>query len=233
VAFVDQRSPLAALAGAVSAGVALAIGEVVSVLGPQGQSLVGSVAGEVVDRTPGSVIHSAIEALGTNDKPVLLTLITLICLLLGAVAGVVGLRRRSVITPIFLLAALLGLLAGWHDPLATRWVVVVAAIAAAISGSVTLQILLRRMPTRASTAPDSLTTGGSAPGAVPIPAAGAGSRRSFFALTAGLGAGAVVVAAGGRALSDRSRSGSVGTSASPCPRFLLDHSHQQASMYQV
>ena len=52
---VDRETLNAAVAGVVSAGLALGVGELLSALGTPGQSLVGSVAGEVVDRTPGSV----------------------------------------------------------------------------------------------------------------------------------------------------------------------------------
>ena len=202
---MDQRNPLSALAGVVSAGLALATGEMVSALGPQGQSLVGSVAGEIVDRTPGSIIHRAIEALGTNDKPVLLTLIVVVCLTLGAATGVVGLRRPSVVAPTFALAALGGVVAGWRDPLTAHWVVLVAAAAAAVVGTITLRFLLGRVP-RSAQAPT-----------VVVPGAGTGSRRSFLSATAGFGAGAVVLAAAGRALGDRPRALTGGPAGSPPP----------------
>jgi DMSO/TMAO reductase YedYZ molybdopterin-dependent catalytic subunit len=219
---VDQRPQLAALAGAVSAGFALAIGELVSALGPQGQSLVGSVAGEIVDRAPGSLIHAAIEALGTNDKPVLLTLIVVVCLGLGAATGAVGLRRRSIVVPTFLVASLLGAVAGWRDPLTAHWVVIAAALAAAAGGAITLRVLLARVPAApsvadTSAASPSASAGNGSPAALRVPGVGAGSRRSFLTLTAGLGVGAVALAAGGRALSDRSRIASGGTASAPPP----------------
>ena len=209
---VDRDTPTAALAGVASAGLALGVGELLSALGTSGQSLVGSVAGEVVDRTPGSVIHRAIEALGTNDKPVLLTSIVVVCLVLGAVVGVFGRTRPRLIAPVFLSAALLGVLTGLRDPLTTNWAVVVSALGAATAGILCLRLLLRRLP-RITTADRSSV---SAP-AVPIPGAGTGSRRSFFALTGAVGLGAVAVAAGGRALSDRSTGFTAGRSATPPP----------------
>jgi DMSO/TMAO reductase YedYZ molybdopterin-dependent catalytic subunit len=196
----------------VSAGLALGVGELISALGTSGQSLVGSVAGEVVDRTPGSVIRQAIDALGTNNKPVLLTIIVVVCLALGAVVGLLGRTRPRMITPIFLAAALVGILTGLRDPLTTHWVVVVAAIGAAVAGVVSTRVLLGRL---AELSPADRTTQ-SAP-ALPIPGAGTGSRRSFFALTGTVGLGAVAVAAGGRALSHRSTGFAAGGPATPLP----------------
>jgi DMSO/TMAO reductase YedYZ molybdopterin-dependent catalytic subunit len=191
---------------------ALGVGELFSAFGSSGQSLVGSVAGEVVDRTPGSVIHRAIEALGTNDKPVLLTIIVLVCLALGAVVGVVGRNRSGLIAPVFLGAALLGIFTGLRDPLTSNWVVIVSALAAAAAGIVALRVLLGRLAQLSPAAP----TPPSNP-AVPVPGTGTGSRRSFFALTGTVGLGAVAVAASGRALSNRSTGFTSGGSATPPP----------------
>lgn len=208
---MPRRTPLAALAGAVSAGLALGVGELVSALGSRGQSLVGSVAGEVVDRTPGSVIHAAIEALGTSDKPVLLSIIVVVCVGLGAVAGILGLRHRWLITVMFLGAALLGIVTGWRDPLTSHGVVVLAALAAAGTGIGALRLLLARLPE----SPESGAAAGS--DSVPVPGVGTGSRRAFFGLTGTLGLGAVALAAGGRALSDRSRTVAGGGARTPRP----------------
>lgn len=214
---MKQNPLLAAFAGTVSAAVALGVGELLSALGTPGQSLVGSVAGEVVDRTPGPIIHSAIEALGTNDKPVLLTIIVVACLALGALMGVLGRRHQRVIAPVFGAAALLGIGAGLHDPLTSRWVVVLAALGAAVAGTTTLRLLLQRIPVDEFETAPAFTE--SEPRATPItvPGAGTGSRRSFFALTGAVGVGAVALAAGGRALSNRSTGLTTGGSASPPP----------------
>ncbi|MBU6328851.1 MAG: molybdopterin-dependent oxidoreductase [Acidobacteria bacterium] len=214
---MPRRTPLAALAGAVSAGLALGVGELVSALGSRGQSLVGSVAGEVVDRTPGSVIHAAIEALGTSDKPVLLSIIVVVCVGLGAVAGILGLRHRWLITVMFLGAALLGVLTGLRDPLTSRWVVVLAALGAAATGIVVLHVLLSRLPADATAIDAPADAEGVAATPVPIPGRGTGSRRAFFALSGTVGLGAVALAIGGRALSDRSRTVAGGGARTPRP----------------
>src|SRR5690242_1117623 len=95
---------LAQLAGLVAAGVALGVGELVSGLGHQGQSLVGSVGGEVIDLSPGPLVRTGIDSLGTADKPVLLTTIVVLCIVLGAAVGSAA-RRRPWIGPVSFSAA--------------------------------------------------------------------------------------------------------------------------------
>jgi DMSO/TMAO reductase YedYZ molybdopterin-dependent catalytic subunit len=192
---------LARLAGVVAAGVALGVGELVSAAGTQGQSLVGSVGGEIIDQAPGSLVRTGIDSLGTSDKPVLITTIVVVCLALGALVGPAA-RRRPWIAPVtFGIAAALGMAAGVRDPLADHTVTVVAALLAATAGSVTLLLLLRQLPATAPAA--ERATGGAAP--LPRPGRGTADRRSFLTWTATAGAVGVVAAAGGRALAGRSR----------------------------
>src|SRR5437016_3284221 len=74
-----RRRTLDSIAGVGAAAVALGVSELVAgVL--RGPSLVVAVGNAVVDFTPGPVVKSAIEALGTNDKPVLLVLVTIVSL---------------------------------------------------------------------------------------------------------------------------------------------------------
>jgi DMSO/TMAO reductase YedYZ molybdopterin-dependent catalytic subunit len=133
----------AGLAGAVAAGVALAVGELVSAFGEPGQSLVGGVGNEIVDRAAGGLVRFAIEAFGTADKAVLVVGIVLVCLLAGAWVGRLSLDRPWVGPTAFGGFALVGVVAGVRDPLASDGVVVIAAIAAAAAGTITLRVLLR------------------------------------------------------------------------------------------
>ncbi|HZD68810.1 MAG TPA: hypothetical protein VFA45_07805, partial [Actinomycetes bacterium] len=60
-----------ALAGAVSAVVALGVTELLAGLLPGTPSLLRSVASVVIDRAPGGLVRAGIAALGARDKPVL------------------------------------------------------------------------------------------------------------------------------------------------------------------
>ena len=192
---------LARLAGVASAGVALGVGELLSATGNPGQSLVGSVGGEVIDQAPGSLVRAGIDSLGTADKPVLVTTIVVVCLGLGALVGPAA-RRRPWVGPVaFGTVALLGMLAGLRDPLADDAVTVLAALSAAVSGSVTLSLLLRRLP---DDAPVPAATG-AAP--IPQPGRGVADRRAFLTWTGTAGAVGVAAAVGGRALAGRPRPG--------------------------
>jgi hypothetical protein len=70
---------MARLAGLASAGLALGVGELVASTGSTGQSLVGSVGSEVIDRAPAPLVRFGIEQFGTNDKAVLVGTIVVIC----------------------------------------------------------------------------------------------------------------------------------------------------------
>jgi DMSO/TMAO reductase YedYZ molybdopterin-dependent catalytic subunit len=190
---------LARLAGLVAAGVALGVGELVSAAGSPGQSLVGSVGGEVIDRAPGSAIRTGIDALGTSDKPVLLTTIVVVCLAVGALVGPVVRRRPWVGPVVFGVAAALGAGAGLRDPLAQDGVTVVAALAAAASGATTLALLLRLLP-----APAAGPREEARPDPLPRPGTATADRRAFLTWTGVAGGAGVVLALGGRALADRS-----------------------------
>ncbi|HEY6531474.1 MAG TPA: hypothetical protein VIY72_04165, partial [Acidimicrobiales bacterium] len=160
---------LARLAGVVSAGVALGVTELVGGTATPAQSLVGSVGGEIIDNAPAVVVRGAIDALGTSDKPVLLTLVVLVCLGLGAVVGTAA-RRRPWVGPVaFSAAGLLGMLAGFNDPLADDTVTVVATVLAVVAGSGTLALLLRLLPAPAPMTADTDADTDTAAAPAPIP----------------------------------------------------------------
>jgi DMSO/TMAO reductase YedYZ molybdopterin-dependent catalytic subunit len=203
---------LARLAGVVAAGVALGVGELVSGTGNPGQSLVGSVGGEIIDQAPGSLVRTGIDSLGTADKPVLVTTIVVVCLALGAWVGPAARRRPWVGWLAFGAAALEGMVAGLRDPLADHAVTVLAAVAAAVAGSVTLTLLLRRLPADVPVGPAPL----------PQPGTGAADRRTFLTWTGTAGAVGVVAAVGGRALAARTPPSSTATTVVlPVPTATL------------
>ena len=87
------------LAGAVAAGVALGFGELIEGISDDIPSLVVAVGEVVVDYTPGDAVAASIETLGSNQKSVLLTGITIVALLFGGVLGDLSKRRSRLIRP--------------------------------------------------------------------------------------------------------------------------------------
>ena len=186
---------------------ALAVGELVSAFGRHGQSLVGGVGNEIVDRAAGGTVRFAIETFGTADKTVLVISIVVISLLLGAWLGRLSLTRAWAAPVGFGLFGLVGLIAGVRDPLSSDGVVIVAAVMAVAAGIVTLRVLApcgshrprladcdgSRRGVRGHRASDR-TTGRrqSAP------------RRAFFGWAGAAGAFAATVTVGARSLTNRS-----------------------------
>jgi DMSO/TMAO reductase YedYZ molybdopterin-dependent catalytic subunit len=195
----------AALAGVVAAGSGLGVGEVVSAFGQPGQSLVGGVGNEIVDRAAGGTVRFAIDTLGTANKPALVGGIVLICLALGAAVGRASLRRGWIGPLAFGAAAAVGVVAGVRDPLADSTVVVVAAVLAALAGIATLRVLLPLVepaPRRSGWLP--VATTGTVTATIERPDNPTAPRRAFFAWAGAAGAFAVAAAGGARALRGRS-----------------------------
>jgi DMSO/TMAO reductase YedYZ molybdopterin-dependent catalytic subunit len=177
--------------------VALSVGEVVSAFGPSGQSLVGAVGNEIVDRAAGGIVRFAIELFGTADKTVLVIGIVLISLLLGAWLGRLSLRRPWAGPLGFAVFGVLGLVAGIRDPLSSDAVVVAAVVCAVGAGSVTLWVLLRVA-----------RLGGISPvspaGPRERPGDDKATRRAFIGWTGAAGAFSVTAVLAARSLSGRS-----------------------------
>ncbi len=160
-------------AGVVSAGLALAIGELVDGMSEAQPSLVVAVGELIADYTPGNVVAASIDNLGSNQKWVLLTGITVVTLLAGGVLGRAAVRgRRDLVFGGF---AAFGLLGGWataRNPFssaAVSWLV--AALATGI-GLAALLFLTSRMR----------------PGSAPASGLGAG-RPEPAPASVGLGSG--------------------------------------------
>jgi hypothetical protein len=125
----------AQIAGAVAAGMALAVGEVVTAMGGNGQSLVGSVGSAFIDQAGGDVARTAINIFSTGDKPALIVGIVIISLLIGAALGSAS-RRRPWAGPVgFAAFGLVGVVASSRDELASTGLAVVAAVLAVAAGS--------------------------------------------------------------------------------------------------
>jgi DMSO/TMAO reductase YedYZ molybdopterin-dependent catalytic subunit len=179
-----------AVAGFIGAGIALGAGELLSGFSAKVPSLVIAVGELFVDKTPGAVVESGIQAAGTNDKPVLLLTIVVASLLVGALVGKAALtnRRRSDIG--FLIFGLFGAWAAQRNPFASTGWAIVAALAAAAAGALTVRVLLgvASLPQVASR-----TEPRAAADAFP-------ARRAFLGLTGAAAVAALGASALGRSL---------------------------------
>ncbi len=106
-----------ALAGMVSAALALAFGELIASITNKTTSLVLAVGEFIVDITPGDLVRSSIETLGNSQKIILLTGVTILSIFFGGLLGLLSKRRPEIS---YLLFISFGVFGGWtlnRDPL--------------------------------------------------------------------------------------------------------------------
>ena len=202
----------AQLAGAVAAGVALGVGEIVTGFGSRNQSLVGSVGNEFIRDSGGGVARTAIRVLGTADKPSLVLGIVVVSLLFGALLGGAARRRPWIAVVGFAGFGLVGILASADDPLASTGLAVFAAICSVVAGLLTLFALLHvaRTGHLLPTAPPP-SNPSNRPINAPVdrgvrarPTDATATRRAFFGWAAGAAAFGAATALAGRSLRARS-----------------------------
>jgi DMSO/TMAO reductase YedYZ molybdopterin-dependent catalytic subunit len=187
------------LAGAVAAGLAVAVAEFLGGLAGlvtgSAVTLVGAVGDWFIDTIGRPLAAPAIDALGGWSKPLLVVGIVAVCLVLGALVGVASDRRRHLAALAFGAAGLAGAAAAIGVEGASVAGAVVAAGGGAISGWWALGWLLR-VGTGQSALP--MTTTRSLI-AEPMTQVGTTRRRflGFAGLTAAVG---VIAAVAGRAL---------------------------------
>lgn len=209
------RRVAGALAGLVSAGVALGVAELVAALGTGRASPVVAVGGGVIDATPRWLKEWAIDAFGTGDKTVLVATILVVLVVLAGTTGRLAVADRRLGLVGVAALGLVGAFAATTRPGAGLSDALPSLVGGA-SGAVALVVLLR--PLR--TSPASGVAGRGDRDATTY------DRRAF--LTAAVGAVAVgTVAAGagrsvlGRRLDvDRSRA-AVGLPAPTGPAAAL------------
>ena len=130
------------LAGAIGAAVALSFGQFVARFSDSVISLVIGVGELLIDITPGNVVATSINNIGTLQKPLLLGGITLASL---AVGGWLGVKQRSNSLAVPLGFGVFGLFGGFvtaRNDLTSAPASWLGAIAAAVLGALTVGILL-------------------------------------------------------------------------------------------
>lgn len=191
-----------AVSGALSAGLALGVSELLAGLFASVPSLVESLGNWVIDNVPSSVKEWAISVFGTSDKLVLLIGITMVTVLIGAMVGVVARKRFAVAVVVFVGFGVLAALAAALDPQVSLAIAIVPAGVAVIAGLATLRLLFGLAEPRPGAATDT-------------------SKRDFL-----IGAGAVlgvaaVVGTFGRMLAETAKRAIAGRDEVVLPRPLL------------
>ncbi len=182
----------APIAGVVSAGVAIAFGEIVSDLNAGVSSLVVATGEWFIDVVPGTVAEQGIEWFGTNDKVALVVGTLIILTFVAAGVGRAAYRNRIVGDVVYGAFGIFGAWVAARDPLSSDAPSVVVGLLAAALGAATLRFLLMQI----STEPSADFHGRSA-GKVESPVDPTASRRAFF----GYAGGAAAIAATGVGLS--------------------------------
>jgi len=189
----------AAAAGLLAVAVTLGVAELVASSLPASRSLVVAVGDVVIDLVPGWLERAVISTLGGNDKPFLLANIIVVSGLLGAVLGILSVRRFVVGAAGLATMTGVGVAASIADPQTDVAGPIAAGAAAVSAGILALWLLLRAVR------PSAASAAAAAP-AIRDPAGGGVADRKRFLVAA---AAAVVVAGagafGGRVLAARKR----------------------------
>ena len=140
-ALVESTRVRDALSGAIAAGLALGVSELIAGLASGSPSLVEGLGNWVIDNVPKFVKDFAIDLFGIYDKLALLVGIALTTLLIGAVVGVFARKQFGIAIAVFTLFGVVSALAAALDPQVSLGMAVIPGGAAAITGLRTLQWL--------------------------------------------------------------------------------------------
>ncbi len=204
------QRPSAALVGMASAAAALGAGEFISGLMGIEPSPLLAVGARFVDSFAASLKEIAVEIFGTNDKAALVSGALVVVMTLGAAVGLAARRWAWSSVVAFACFGAFGAWAQAADPQVSATAAVAVAAVSVLAGVVCFRALWRL----ASNAADQDV----APDTIAAPSGRIASRRKFLATTGAVSAGAVGLAAIGRALA----SGDVvaAVKAIPLPRPL-------------
>ena len=129
------------LSGALAAGLALGVSEMLAGIIARVPSLVESLGNWVIDNVPSSVKEWAIATFGTADKPILLASIIVVTLLIGGAVGLVSRTRFWIAGAVFVVFGVVAAAAASVDSDVSPGVAAIPAGAAVIAGLATLRML--------------------------------------------------------------------------------------------
>ena len=195
-------------AGILGAAVALGFGELIEGISETIPSLVVAVAEAVVDYTPGDVVAFSISNVGNAQKTLLITGVVVVSLVVGGILGRLADRGgRLAAVGGFVLFGLVGGWAAARNPLSPALPSWLVALAAAALAAATTLFLVHRAGARPRPASRTVRGAADADGEDadeedadgPSPER-VGTRRSFFAFTAGAAVAALGLFGLGRSL---------------------------------
>ncbi len=184
----DRSSGQVALGGALAAIAALATGQFVSSLDPDGPTLIDAVGSGFIDRFAATLKDIAVALFGVHHKTALITGVWVVGATLGAISAN---ARRAVTAAVWSIAAVTGLWAHSTRPESSTVVGIAAVGLAAITGAGVMWLFNRR-PNETANDEQHIA-----------PGAGAGDRRQFISLAVGTLAGSAALVALGRTLHQR------------------------------
>jgi len=193
------------LAGLAAAAAALAVGAAVAGLVEPAAAPLTAIGSTLIDAAPTPAKEFAVRTFGTNDKPVLLTLVALVVAVLAAVIGLVAWRFRAAALTAIGFLGVIGMVAALARPGAN----VFWAVPSIASAAVGVGVLL--VTTMSATKEPPTTP---AAGDQPVETA---ARRRRRTLLVGLGAGVILAALGS---AGTAASNAVRTAGSAARRLL-------------
>ena len=191
--------PWAALAGLLSAGAAIAVGELISGITDRVPSLILAVSDAIVDSrfVPGAVIRWSIDTFGSAQKPLLFYGVLAATLVLGVLTGIAARRRRWVIFAVFAAFGTLGgLAANINATASTSMAVLTAALAVVVGGGALWGMLRLISPITPAAAADVKPR-------QPHPYLNETGRRWFLTAAGATAVGALAASGVGRYLASR------------------------------
>ncbi|MBA2712431.1 MAG: molybdopterin-dependent oxidoreductase [Rubrobacteraceae bacterium] len=195
----------AGIAGAVGLVVAFGVAELVHGLYSSVPSVFVSIAQQIIELTPGTLVTQGIELLGTADIPTLITSVLIGTLVIAALLGNLAVGRPALALAGVAVLAAIAITSALADPFVVTVPTVITIVGALLAGAAVGEFLLRAAGLRPAAEPAGEEVQAGAPGSAASPAvrsreAGSDERisvgRGGFLLLGGGAAVAGLAAAG-------------------------------------